>query len=85
MNPDVKFAEALTELRRRLEAWGIEDAATKAHDFMRDLTHQGWRPSARPIETSPPNLHRASDDAVHAYAEQARRLMAEAKTKGESA
>lgn len=60
---EVRFAEAVASLTARLEAWNVEEATEKAHAFMRDMLHNGWRPRAlatvhqiNPDGTPPPDL-----------------------------
>lgn len=85
-SPDVRFAEAVTELSSRLEQQGVEDAAALATDLLRWLIHEGWRPNARPIESGPiRSSHTVTPEQHVAYAERARQLLREqrAATEGE--
>ena len=50
---EVRFAEAITSLTARLEAWGVEEARDKAHGFVTDMVRHGWRPSAPKVYELP--------------------------------
>lgn len=52
--PEVAQAEAIAALTTRLHAWGVDDAAERAHEFVRDLIREGWRPRAPRCELTPP-------------------------------
>lgn len=43
-NPEAAHGEAIQALAARLEQWGVDDALAKAHDYVRDLVREGWRP-----------------------------------------
>ena len=45
-SPEVAQAEAIAALTHRLEQWGVADAPERAHEFVRDLIREGWRPRA---------------------------------------
>jgi hypothetical protein len=47
-----KYSDAIAALTHRLTSWGVDDAETKARQFMHDMTCQGWR--ATPIDVTPP-------------------------------
>ena len=48
-----RIAEAIASLTSRLEAWSVDDAATKAHEFVRDMLRNGWRTTPARVEPLP--------------------------------
>lgn len=54
--------EAIQRLSRTLESWGVEDALAKAHDVIRELIYDGWRPRGPRCELTQPDDGRP---AVH--------------------
>lgn len=56
---------AIATLARDLESWGVEDALAKAHDVIRGLVVDGWRPRGPRCELTEPE----SGDRTHATAD----------------
>jgi len=64
-NPDVAFAEAIAELARRLQGWGVAEPQREAQDFVQGMVHQGWRPNGMRLEQPPavdPRYDRKPDE-----------------------
>lgn len=53
-SPEVAQGEAIAALTTRLEQWGVEEASVRAHEFVRDLIREGWRPRAPRCELTAP-------------------------------
>ena len=54
---EARIAEAITALTARLDAWQVDDAATKASEYVRDMVRNGWRPRALPVaQPDPPGM-----------------------------
>lgn len=49
-----KYSEAIEALTHRLATWGVPDADTKAREFIRDLTHHGWRGAVAELDRPRP-------------------------------
>jgi hypothetical protein len=67
---EARIGEAVAVLTARLDAWGVDDAATRASEYVRDMVRQGWRPRALPVETGPtrpPQADAVPADAVPTY------------------
>lgn len=74
-----KYAEAVAALTARLEAWGVEDAPMKAHEFMRDMAQQGWRAHGG-FDVRPPLKGTPAAEAIRdAALETARQALARAR------
>lgn len=58
---EARIAEAITALTAVFEREGIDGAARKAHDFVTELLHQGWRATA-PATHVPDVEHRANPE-----------------------
>jgi hypothetical protein len=68
---EVRFAEAVASLTARLSTWGVEESASRAEQFVRDMLHQGWRPRAprgsgfdAPTPDQPGGDYQAARDAL---------------------
>lgn len=53
---EARIAEAVASLTARLEAWGVADAAEKAHAYVNDMLREGWRPRALPVPSVAPTV-----------------------------
>lgn len=64
------IGEAVASLTARLESWHVDDAATRAHEYVHDMLRAGWRPTARPAGPPPDSGDRCPDPIP--YIQQAR-------------
>lgn len=73
-----RIGEAIASLTARLNAWGVEDAATKAHQFVRDMLANGWRTTRAELDVPAPSWTPATDPTTAAAAirEQLRKVKA---------
>lgn len=78
---EARVGEAVAALRARLESWGIDDAATKASEYVNDMLREGWRPKAPPVHQPPGQVRhgRLTAEQTARHADEARALMREAK------
>lgn len=47
---EARHGEAIRRLTDELERWGVDEASPKAHDFVRWMVAEGWRPVGRAVE-----------------------------------
>ena len=64
---EARIAEAVASLTHRLEGWGVDEAAPKAHEFIRDMLHNGWRTTRATLDL-PPKIARPADETTQANA-----------------
>lgn len=63
-----KFAEAIEALTYRLTQWAVADPETKAREFIRDLTHHGWRGAVAELDLPPARTEPTADVTTAANA-----------------
>lgn len=79
---EARIGEAVASLTARLTAWGVDEPAAKASDFIHAMLREGWRPRAPRYADKPaPNPGRASSEGYHAGAERARAELRANRTK----
>lgn len=79
---EARIAEAVSSLTGQLEAWGADEAPSKADLIIKELLRAGWRPRAREVWT-PPGVNggqTASAETAAQAAASARAAMRAAKT-----
>lgn len=80
MSRELQIAEAVASLTARLTTWAVDDASTKAHEYVNDMLRNGWRPVAPAAWTEEPGRaahNRAADPTP--YVEQVRAALHDAK------
>ena len=81
MSREQQIGEAVASLTTRLDGWGIDDAQTKAHEYVTDMLRNGWRPIAPAAFHEQPGIaahNRAADPTP--YVGQVRAALHDAKT-----
>lgn len=58
---EARIAEAVASLTHRLEGWEVDDAANKAHEFVRDMLANGWRTTRAALDMPPANARPADE------------------------
>lgn len=59
-----RIGEAVASLTARLTSWAVEEPMVKAHEFIRDMLDNGWRPTGAYRDKEPPRGKPASEEKV---------------------
>lgn len=82
MSSDHKIGEAVASLTARLTTWEVEDPMVKAHEFVRDMLDNGWRPTGAFVDRpAPPTGRHTKEGRASAIALARAALIREGETK----
>lgn len=76
---EARIGEAVASLTARLGAWGVDDAAEKAHEFVSDMLRNGWRTTPAYVEPTPTNVRPIDPQRARELAGQARAAIRESR------
>lgn len=76
---EARIGEAVASLTARLNSWGVDEPTQKAHDFVRDMLRNGWRPTAAYVEPTPTNPRPIDPDRARQLAAEAREAIRAAR------